>query len=345
MRATSSPVNTRSHRLKALALLLAVPALLSACASGAAGPDAANTQPSAKTADYTLKVTEPANNGWLAVAKRDGVLEDALEPLGATVEWVPAKGAVTANLPLFSTGELQVSEGAYTPVVGNAAKNAPIKVGAVVVTPQPREDAGIVAGKDAGVAEVKDLIGKRVAVNPSGKGEYIVLRALEQAEIDPAEVQLEYLQPADALAAFAAGKVDAIATFGDFFRQASESGTVVATERDIDSKDSDIILFTDDLISERPDIAKAVVEAAKPLIADISKHPENFVNVFDTSGPRALSGAALDWQLRVNASEEATLRLPTDEDRADLQSIIDLFAANGVIPQGVKADALIADLG
>lgn len=335
-----------TRRLGALALLLAVPALLTACTSGSALEQSARADDggSSKGA-YTLKVTDPVNNGWLAVAKRDGVLEKALEPLDATVEWVPAKGAVSANLPLFSTGEIQVSEGAFTPVVGAASKDAPIRVGAVLDTDTAGDDSGIVATPSSGIAETADLAGKSIAVNPAGKGEYIVLLALERAGLTKDDVELQYLQPSEALAAFAAGKVDAIATFGDFFRQAKETGTVVATEHDIDSQDREIILFTDDLLADRPDIAKAVVKAAGPVVAARSEHPEDYVNVFESSGPRALSGDALEWQIRVNGSHPATLRTPTDQDRERLQSIIDVFASNGVIPSGVKADELIADLG
>lgn len=347
MTATPKPRPRPGRVLGALALLAAVPLALSACSASTSALEQGGGGSSGDAAgdgEYTLRVTDPTNSGWLAVAKRDGVLEEALEPLGATVEWVPAKGAVTANLPLFSTGEIQVSEGAYTPVVGTAAEDAPIKVGAVVASESPRADSGLVASAASGAESIADLQGRRIAVNPAGKGEYIVLRALEQAGLDADAVDLEYLQPSDALAAFAAGKVDGIATFGDFYRQALDSGTAIETEGDIDSRDTEIILFTDDLLEERPDIAEAVVEAATPVVAGRSERPDDYVNVFETSGPRALEGEAYDWQVRVD-SYPATLRLPTDADREDLQSIIDLFAANGVIPEGVEADDLIADLG
>lgn len=337
-------------RAGAAALIIATTAMLAACSSSASALESGAKSDGGSTSkgsseSYTLRVTDPGNSGWLAVAKHDGTLEQALGPLGATVDWVPAKGAVSANLPLFSTGELQVSEGAFTPVVGAAAKEAPIRIGAVLDTETAGDDSGIIATKASGARAVADLRGKTVAVNPAGKGEYIVLQALAQAGIAPSEVTLKYLQPADALAAFASGKVDAISTFGDFFRQAKATGTIVATEHDIDSQDREIILFTTDLLKERPDIAKAVVQAATPLVADRAKHPERFVNVFETTGPRALTGDALAWQLEVDRSRPAALRLPTAQDRTRVQSIADLFAKNGVIPKGVQANGLIADLG
>lgn len=320
---------------------------VSGCAAGApiTGSGSAPGSAAAAEADgetYSLKVTDPTNSGYLAVAKKEGVLEKALEPLNATVEWVPAKGAVSANLPLFATGELQVSGGAYAPVAGAGPKSAPIRIGAVIHSETPGEDSGIVA--KTGISTIRDLVGHTIAVNPAGKGEYIVLQALKNEGIDPSEVTLQYLQPAEGLAAFNAGKVDAVATFGDFFRQAKESGGIVATEADIHSIDNEIVLFTTDLIDERPDIAEAVVEALAPVVEGQAKDPDAYINVFTKSGPTALEGDALEWQREV-FSDPSTLDYATDEDRADLQALLDLFAENGVIEEGTTADDLIADLG
>lgn len=333
-------------RIGAIATLLIAPMMLAACAGGPSAIEAtAAAEAPASEATYELRVTDPGNTGWLAVAKRDGTIEEALEPLGATVNWVPAKGAVSANLPLFATGEIQVSGGAFTPVVGAAGNDAPIRIGAVLSSDGQGQDSGIVASTASGVTTVEDLVGKTITVNPAGKGEYIVLRALSLAGIDPDTVKLQYLQPSDGLAAFKAGQVDAIATFGEFFRQAQEGASVITTEEAIKSEDEEIILFTDDLLAERPDVAKAFVEASAPVIARLSREPEDFVNVFEASGPRAITGDALNWQIEVYRSTPTTVQFPTDTDRAKLQSVIDLFTSRGVIPEGVNADDLIADLG
>lgn len=338
-------MTTHRTRLAALGMLTAFAGLaLAGCSAGAPISAGSAHVAAAGTGGetYHLKVTDPGNLGYLAVAKKDGVLEKALKPLHATVDWVPAKGAVSANLPLFATGQLQVSGGAYSPVAGAGPKNAPIRIGAVVHAEHPGDDSGIVARK--GISTITDLIGKKIAVNPAAKGEYIVLQALKNEGIDPSKVKLQYLQPADGLAAFSAGKVDAVATFGDFFRQAKDEGTVVATEADIHSIDSETLLFTKDVVDQHPEIAKAVVTALAPVVKGQSEHPDAYVNVFTKSGPTALAGAALTWQRDVYTDPE-TLGYPTDKDRADLQSLLDLFAANGVIDKGVQADALIADLG
>lgn len=338
---TTSTKRSIRTRLTAAVAMLGASLMFAACGTSAAAPAAFDEVTAAPAADtYELRVTDPGNNGWLAVARRDGVIEAALEPLNATVNWVPAKGAVSANLPLFATGEIQVSAGAFTPVDGLGSNDAPIRIGAVLNSGN-RQDAGIIAGS---ATTIQDLVGKKVTVNKAGKGEYIVLRALEQAGLPLDAIELVYLQPSEGLAAFKAGQVDGIATFGEFFRQAQEGANVVATEEAIDSQDEEIILFTTDLLDERPDIAKAVVEAVSPVIEGQAQTPEDYANVFEQAGPRALTGEALEWQINIYRNSPAKVSFATDEARAKLQSIIDLFKQGGVVPEGATADVLIADL-
>ena len=47
--------------------------------------------------------------------------------------------------------------------------------------PYNKDQAGIIATPESGIKTVADLAGKRIAVNPAGKGEYITLKALTQA--------------------------------------------------------------------------------------------------------------------------------------------------------------------
>ena len=69
-------------------------------------------------AEFTLKVFDPGNSGAIAVGKRDGTYDEALAPLGATIEWVKTTPGFSSNLKLFNTGELDIQTGAYSPVVG-----------------------------------------------------------------------------------------------------------------------------------------------------------------------------------------------------------------------------------
>lgn len=317
----------------ALAILPVVALVAAACGSGGESGDesAAGGEPT-----FILEVTDEGNSGPLAVAKRDGTFDEALAPLGAKVEWVNAPPSFSANLKLFNAGELDVSGGAYSPVVGALSKDVGVRIIAVA-DPVDQDQAGIIASPDSGIEKVEDLVGKRIAVNPAGKGEYITLKALEQAGIPFDRVERVPLQISDAASAFSTGQVDAWASFNDPYAEAKARGAVeIATEASVGSTDNTIVAFRTEVLETRPDVAAKYLETLRQLVERQRTDPADFENVFEKAGPRALSGDRLERA--IDLGRRATVpRYPTAEDAADLQGVADLFYENGVITRPVTA--------
>jgi hypothetical protein len=67
-----------------------------------------------------------------------------------------------------------------------------------------------------------------VAVNLAAHGDYILLKALTNEGIPVDSVNRVAIQPPDAAAAFATGKIDAWSTFGVFFSTAVRNGARVS---------------------------------------------------------------------------------------------------------------------
>jgi sulfonate transport system substrate-binding protein len=88
----------------------------------------------------------------------------------------------------------------------------------------PAAEAILVA-PESSIRSVRDLVGKSVAVNRGGTGEYILVRALTQAAIPLDQVKRVYLGPVDANAAFASHAVEAWAIWDPFLSMAVSSGT------------------------------------------------------------------------------------------------------------------------
>ncbi|MCA0157135.1 NrtA/SsuA/CpmA family ABC transporter substrate-binding protein [Tsukamurella sp. M9C] len=327
-----------ANRFRAGAIALGITALVAVGTTACGG---SSQEPAA--GDFVLKVTAPQNAGALAVGKRDHVFDDALKPLGARIEWVEAPPAFSANLKLFNAGQLDVSEGAYSPVVGALSKNVPVRIVAVAHN-EDRSRSGIIVRPDSGIRSVADLPGKRVAVNAAAKGDYITLKALQQAKIPVDRVERVALQPSDATAAFSTGRVDAWASFNDPYEEARARGGVeIATEESIDSRDHTILAFRTAVLDARPDVAAAFLTALQGLKERQRTDPAAFQNVFDQAGPRAVTG---DRLARAIASDRVVgvPRYPTAEDEADLQSVIDLFADNAVISRRVPASEVLYPL-
>ena len=82
-----------------------------------------------------------------------------------------------------------------------------------------RGDA-IVVPKGSKIHDVADLEGASVAVAKGSSANYNLLAQLDKAGLSFDDVKVEYLQPADALAAFSAGHVDAWAIWDPYTAQA-----------------------------------------------------------------------------------------------------------------------------
>ncbi|TCJ97286.1 NrtA/SsuA/CpmA family ABC transporter substrate-binding protein [Nocardia alba] len=326
-----------SRRLPAfsrIALAILPVALIAACGS---------TPEQGEQPTFVLKVTDPGNSGPLAVAKRDGSFDAALAPLGAKVQWVSTTPGFSSMLKLFNTGELDVSGAAFSPVVGALSKDVGVKIVAVA-DPAGQDQSGIIVTPESGATTVAGLVGKRIAVNPAGKGEYITLKALAQAGIPADKVTRVPLQQKDAASAFATGKVDAWASFLVPYQEAKAAGAKeIATEKSIGSKDNTVVVFRTEVLDKRPDIAAKYLEVLQGLTAKQKATPADFENVFEKTGPRALTGDRLADAVRVGG--EATVpRLPAAADATDLADVVNTFADNGVITRRITAADIFYDL-
>lgn len=330
----------RTAGLAALLLL----ALAGCAASPAAGGGTRAWTAPADAERVVVRVNDPGNQGPLAVAKRTGELADAFAAVGAELEWVDGEYAFTANVPLFNADRLDVANAAFAPIAGAAAKGLPVKIVSVQRRELLTENAGVVAAPGSGIHSIADLVGRRVAVNAGGKGEYLLLDALEQAGVPFDQVERVALQPSDGVAAFAAGQIDAWSTFSDYFAQAAATGAVLATERSLGAVDDNVYAFRSELIDAHPEIGIAFVETLQGLLERQHEDPESFLNVFEDTGPTALVGDAYDNELReLSGGYEA--HVPGPEDAARLQHVLDLFRRAGVIQTDLDPADLLADLG
>ncbi|WP_406229403.1 NrtA/SsuA/CpmA family ABC transporter substrate-binding protein [Nocardia sp. NBC_01009] len=317
--------------------IVPVVALVAACGSSSGGDGGGSAQ------SLVLKIVDPGNSGPIAVGKRDGTFDAALAPLGAKIEWVNTTPGFSSMLKLFNTKELDVSGAAFSPVVGALSKDVGVRIVAVQ-DPAGKDQSGIIAAPDSGVRSVTDLVGKRVAVNPAAKGEYILLKALAQAGIPADKVTRVPLQQKDAASAFATGKVDAWASFLVPYQEGKANGGIeIATEQSIGSKDNSVVVFRTEVLDKHPDVAAKYLEVLQGLTAQQRANPTEFENVFEKSGPRALSGQRLADAVRVGG--EATVpRLPSPSDATDLSDVVDLFFGHGVITRKITAADIFYDL-
>jgi aliphatic sulfonates family ABC transporter substrate-binding protein len=155
--------------------------------------------------------------GLLMLVKGYGMLDATLSARGQRVEWVEYDGGMQIVEALRS-GELAAGVLGDWPAVSAQAEDVPI-VYFAAEPPAPR-GIGLVVPERSGVASVADLRGKRVAVNRAAQAHYLLLRALEEAGLDPRELEILFATPEQALGAFRAGEIDAWAIWDPWLSSA-----------------------------------------------------------------------------------------------------------------------------
>ena len=87
--------------------------LAAAASAGTAGDDG-----TAAGEDFVIRFADPGNHGIIAYAKANGSFDEPLAEVGATIEWVPAAGAFSANFDLLQSGEINTHQAAVSPIIG-----------------------------------------------------------------------------------------------------------------------------------------------------------------------------------------------------------------------------------
>ncbi|MBF9266860.1 ABC transporter substrate-binding protein [Paracidovorax cattleyae] len=233
------------------------------------------------TARKAGRRTDTVRLGWgrgglPLLAKVRGDFERQLARDGIQVEWIgpfpnhaPSLQAVTGGSADFGFG------GSTTPALAAMIAGSPLVFTQFAVV-EPRSTA-IIAKDGSGIDKVSDLVGRSVAVNRSGLGEFLLVAALEKHGIDRSKVRFVYLNPQDAGPAFSQGKIDAWSMWSpavDIARSEYKAHDIFFEGRDLDF----LIDFNSYVTSRRfsednADIVRAVNAAYAQEARWASAHP------------------------------------------------------------------------
>lgn len=157
--------------------------------------------------------------GTLTLLKGRGTLEQRLAPRNITVKWIefPAGPQLLEGLNVGSIDFGTVGEA--PPIFAQAAGANLVYVGNE--PPSPGSEA-IVVPKDSKLRSVAELKGKKVALNKGSNVHYLLVKALEKAGLSYKDIDVVYLPPADARAAFERGSLDAWVIWDPFLAAAEK---------------------------------------------------------------------------------------------------------------------------
>lgn len=157
--------------------------------------------------------------GTLVLLKAQGNLDKRLAAQGIQVKWTEFPSG-PALLEALNVGAIDFGQAGEAPPIFAQAAGANL----VYVGNEPPEPEGeaIVVSKDSPIKSVAELKGKKVALNKGSNVHYLLVKLLEKAGLQYKDIEVAFLPPADARAAFERGSVDAWVIWDPFLAAAQK---------------------------------------------------------------------------------------------------------------------------
>jgi sulfonate transport system substrate-binding protein len=311
------------------AAVLAIAGLIAGCVSrqdNAGSQQAPATVPLSELSDLTLQIGD-----------QKGGTESLLRAAGA-LDGLPYKvvfSTFTSGPPQIeaaTAGKIDFAITGNTPPIFGAASNAKVKV----VSAYDGGGVGdqVLVHTDSPITTIADLKGKRIAVGKGSSAHGHILAQLKNAGLTPADVELVYLQPADALSAFQQRAVDSWVIWDPYTAQVAQQFPVrsIGQAKDVTNGywfgvASDQALADPKRNTALQDLLVRFEKAAKWA----QDHPAEWARSYSAA-------VGLDPKA-AEVSQSRSLRLPTELDDAVVdseQKIADIFAASGQIATAPK---------
>ncbi|KZD20328.1 sulfonate ABC transporter substrate-binding protein [Tardiphaga robiniae] len=271
--------------------------------------------------------------GKLVLLKSKGSLEPRLRALGWNIKWTEFS-AGPALLEAINVGALDFGNTGEAPPIFAQAAGAPIRY--VAYEPPAPKGEAILVPKGSPIKSVTELKGKKVALNKGSNVHYLLVKALEKANVKYSDITPVFLAPADARAAFERGAVDAWVIW-DPFQAAAEAAieaTVLADGTDTVSN-YQFYLSSQKFLESDPKVVDAILEGLRE-VDDWAK--TDIKAVAEQLSPSVGLPVPV---LEVALKRQAYGIKPIDRKViTEQQQLADTFLALGLIPKAIAvADA------
>ncbi|XBS71327.1 aliphatic sulfonate ABC transporter substrate-binding protein [Acerihabitans sp. KWT182] len=286
-------------------------------------------------AETDLRIGYQKSSTLLTLLKVQGRLEKELAPRGIKVSWYE----FSSGLPLLEAlniGNVDLSaDVADTVPVFAQAAGADLTYFA---REEPSPDAqAILVPQNSPLKTLADLKGKRIAVTKAAGSHYLLIVALAKAHLTFKDITPAYLTPADGLAAFETGQVDAWVTWEPFVAGAErrQHARVLAPGQGLASYQRYYLASTA-FARQHPEILNLIYRQLEQTGAWVKSHPAEAAKLL---GPLwgNLDAATVE---QANAHRTYQVKPVTRDSLGEQQRIADAFFAAGLLPKPINAQAV-----
>ncbi|MGA2638718.1 aliphatic sulfonate ABC transporter substrate-binding protein [Methylocella sp.] len=270
--------------------------------------------------------------GILFAVKQRQTLENALKAQNIGVKWVEFQFGPPI-LEAIATGNVDFGFTGDAPPIFAQAAGANI----VYVAALPANlIEGIVVHPDSPIHTLADLKGKTIGVAKASSAHNSTVAALEKAGLSFSDVKVIYLPPADAVAAFARGSIDAWAVWDPYLAVAEKGGArVVSFNTDVE-KPYQYFLAAKSFAQDDPALLTQLIDIlAKELDWARANRAELAQTIHDASG------VDLDALLKAEQRAGLTVEPLNDDIIANQQASADRFFKLALIPKQIAVRDIV----
>ena len=273
------------------------------------------------------------SSSLLVAAKEQGVFEKALAPLGVTeVRWVEFQFGPPL-LEALGAGAVDFGVTGDTPPV--LAQSAGARL--VYAASSPAVQNAILVRNDSPIRSVADLKGRKVAFGKGSSSHNFVVQALKKSGLAYADIEPAYLSPADAVAAFTTGSVDAWSVWDPYFAiaQTKHDARALITTADGLSSNS-FYLANTDFAEAHPAVLKAAVDELAAIARWAAGDRDGLARI-------AAEATKVDFAAQKAATDRYAIEVRPLSDAviAQQQAIADTFFDLKLIPKEVDVRKIV----
>lgn len=272
--------------------------------------------------------------GLLPIIKARGELDKALKNQGVTVKWVefPAGPQLLEGL---NVGSVVFGEAGEAPPIFAQAANTNL----VYIANQPAAPLAeaLIVPKDSTIKTAQDLKGKRVVLNKGSNVHYLLLKVLEANHLTLNDIEVVYLPPADARAAFEKGAVDAWVIWDPFFAAAEKQlgAKIIANGQQLVSN-YQFYLADRKFAEQNPDVLKTVISELNTTTQWVATHQTDAAKLLEKP-----TGLPLDVLTTSISRMGFGVQAITDDVAKQQQFVADAFYQQKLIPNKINIQAAI----
>lgn len=217
-----------------------------------------------------VRIAYSGGSQVIMLAKADGSLDKAL---GTKVKWVQFASGADA-LSYFASNAIDIANFGSSPATAGVVRKLPIEIVGV---------SGVIAsyerliGKN-GITSLKDLEGKRVGYPPNSTSQYALDAAIKVHHLDRSKITLLPLRPAEMVAAWKRGDIDAGYVWAPFAQELEASGghQVFATK---DLQKEGYLIYNNYAVrkafaEQYPQIVSAFLRVHQQKVDEFRKNPD-----------------------------------------------------------------------